>query len=100
MFSTVSALVLLACMAIGGHAVAQPIPPDAGAWLVAQSRDMPLVQRPPRGTCYDPPPRIACKQRCESSSAQCGPDRPACDKQLAKCVSSCPPKVCSRGGVK
>ena len=57
----------------------------------------PLVERPKREICYDPQPRVLCKQRCESLLAQCSLDRPACQQQQAKCVSACPPMVCSRG---
>ncbi len=65
--------------------------------LAAQDERKPLVKRPQPHVCYDPPQRVACKQRCDVGRAQCASDLTACDEQAAKCASTCPPKVCSRG---
>jgi hypothetical protein len=92
-----SALALLACATTIAPVLAQPGDPAADAPIVAQSKDVPRVERSRREICYDPQPRVACKQRCESARAQCSLDIPACGEQLAKCVSACPPMICSRG---
>jgi hypothetical protein len=49
-------------------------------------------------SCYDTEERAQCKDKCEDGYQQCIKlPKGSCDVGRSKCISDCPPQVCSPG---